>query len=196
MAYTKQSINDDDQLRLAAKAIIVLRNEKLAGIAKALQFDPGGLSGWLGGTPNRLSLEKKETLSTYLGLEYTHISPKIVHRWYTCSEDISTLIPVLINQEMLQHIFITTVTSDTIPIGCIYHSKIGETTLVALCKPQSKAFPIPVVLPDENGWGKLLPSIEIPKITWESWWSDKNISPEGIINFISNNKENISPSCW
>lgn len=192
MAYTKQSINDDDQLRLAAKAIIVLRNEKLAGIAKALQFDPGGISGWLGGTPNRLSLEKKEILSTYLGLEYTHISPKTVHRWFTRVEDISTLIPIVINQKMLQHISINLVTSDTIPIGCIYHSTIGETALIALCKPQNKAFPIPVVSPEETRWGTLLPPIEINKSTWDSWWSDQNISPEEIATYLSTHQENRS----
>lgn len=185
MAYTKQSINDDDQLRLAAKAIIVLRNEKLAGIAKALQFDPGGISGWLGGTPNRLSLKKKEILSTYLGLEFTHISPKTVHRWSARVEDISTLVPIVINQKMLQHTSINMVTCDTIPVGCIYHSIIGETALVALCKPQNKAFPIPVISPEDAGWGELLPPIEITKSTWDSWWSDQSVSPAEIAAYLS-----------
>ena len=185
MAYTKQSIHDDDQLRVAAKAIIVLRNEKLAGIAKALQFDPGGISGWLGGTPNRLSLEKKETLSTYLGLEYAHISPKMVHRWSTNAEDVRTILPLVINQEMLQRIRISLVSSDTIPVGCIYHSAIGNTILIALCKPQNKAFPMPIVAPKDNGWGKLLPPIDVAKSTWNSWWADQNTTPEEIAAYLS-----------
>jgi hypothetical protein len=185
MTYTKQSANDDEQLRLTAKAIIVLRNEKLAGIAKALKFDPGGISGWLGGTPNRLSLEKKEILSTYLGLEYTHISPKIVHRWSTSVEDIGALLPIVINQKMLQHISINIITADTIPIGCVYHVTIGETSIVALCKPQNKAFPIPVVSTEDIGWGNLLPPIELTKSTWDSWWSDQNVFPEEIAAYLS-----------
>lgn len=180
MAYTKQSVHDDEQLRLAAKSLIVLRNEKLAGIAKALQFDPGGISGWLGGTPNRLSLEKKETISTYLGLEHAHISPKVVHRWSTDAETIMCHLPLLINKEMLQSIRISQVTSDTIPVGCIYYSTIGLTTLVALCKPQKKAFPVPVANPEYSGWGKLLPPTELSRKTWDSWWSDQNATPAEI----------------
>jgi len=185
MAYTKQSISDDNQLRLAAKSLIVLRNEKLAEIAKALQFDPGGISGWLGGTPNRMSLEKKEIFSTYLGLEYTHISPKIVHRWSANAEDIKTLLPLVTNQEMLQHICISLVSSDTIPIGCIYHSTIGKTTLIILCKPQNKAFKMPILTPEDNGWGNLLPPLEVAKNTWESWWSDQCLSPEKVAAYLS-----------
>ncbi len=185
MAYTKQSIYDDDKLRLAAKAIIVLRNEKLAAVAKALQFDPGGISGWFGGTPNRISLEKKEILSTYLGLEYTQISPKIVHRWSTNVEDIKIYFPIVINQEMLQNICISIVSSDTIPVGCIYHSTIGKTTFVALCRPQNKAFPIPIIDPIESEWGNLLPPIDVTKRTWNSWWTDQNTTPEEIAAYLS-----------
>ena len=193
MAYTKQSIHDDDQLRLAAKAIIVLRNEKLAGIAKALQFDPGGISGWLGGTPNRLSLEKKEILSTYLGLEYAHISPKMVHRWFTDAETITLHLPLLVNKEMLQSIRISQITSDTIPVGCIYYSTIGTTTLVSLCKPQKKPFPVPVVNPEYSGWGKLLPPAELPRKTWDSWWSDQSATPEEIVaHLLLSNKSSSS----
>jgi hypothetical protein len=181
MAYTKQSIHDDDQLRLAAKAIIALRNEKLAEIAKALQFDPGGISGWLGGTPNRLSLEKKEIFSTYLGLEYAHLSPKMVHQWFTDAETMALHLPLLVNKEMLQSIRISQITSDTIPIGCVYYSTIGTTTLVILCKPQKKSFPVPVVNPEYSGWGELLPPAELPRKTWDSWWSDQNATPEEIV---------------
>lgn len=185
MAYTKQSISDDNQLRLAAKSLIILRNEKLAEIAKALQFDPGGISGWLGGTPNRISLEKKEIFSTYLGLEYAHISPKIVHHWSTNAEDVKTLLPLVINQDMLHRICISLVSCDTIPVGCIYHSTIGNTMLVALCKPQNKAFPIPIVAPKDSGWGNLLPPIEVAKATWDFWWADQNTTPEEIAAYLS-----------
>ena len=184
MAYTKQNIHDDDQLRLAAKALIVLRNEKLAGIAKALQFDPGGISGWLGGTPNRLSLEKKETLSTYLGLEYAHISQKMVHRWFTDAETIALHLPLLVNKAMLRDMRISQITSDTIPVGCIYYSTIGTTTLVILCKPQKKAFQVPVANPEYSGWGNLLPSADIPRKIWNSWWSDQNATPEEIVAYL------------
>ncbi|MHB8116412.1 MAG: hypothetical protein ACYDC7_00715 [Acidithiobacillus ferrivorans] len=194
MAYTKQSLHDDDQLRLAAKSLIVLRNEKLAAIAKALQFDPGGISGWLGGTPNRMSLEKKEILSTYLGLEYTHISPKTVHRWSTNAEDVKTLIPLVINPEMLQRICISLVSSDTIPVGCIYHATIGNTTLVALCKAQNKAFPIPAINPEDSGWGTQLSPIEVAKSTWDSWWSDQRLSPEKIAAYLSISQRTINSS--
>jgi hypothetical protein len=185
MAYTKQSVHDDDQLRLAAKSLIVLRNEKLAAIAKALQFDPGGISGWLGGTPNRISLEKKEIISTYLGLEYTHISPKIVHHWSTNAEDIKTLLPLVINKEMLQHICINQITSDTIPVGCVYYSITGNITLVVLCVPRKKAFPIPIVAPEDTGWGNILPPIDVAKSTWDSWWADQNTTPEEIAAYLS-----------
>ena len=185
MTYTKQSIHDDDELRLAATAIIMLRNEKLAAIAKALQFDPGGISGWLGGTPNRISLEKKEILSTYLGLEYTHISPKIVQRWSTNAEDIKTCFPIVINQNMLQNICISMISSDTIPVGCIYHSSIGNATFVALCRPQNKAFPTPIVDPKDSGWGKLFPAIDVDKNAWDSWWADKNTTPDEIAAYLS-----------
>jgi hypothetical protein len=130
-------------------------------------------------------LEKKEILSTYLGLEFTHISPKTVHRWSTRVEDIRTLIPILINQKILHHISINVVTSDTIPIGCIYHYITGETALIVLCKPQNKAFPIPVVSPEDAGWGKLLTPIEITKRTWDSWWSGQSVSPEEIAAYLS-----------
>lgn len=194
MAYTKQSIHDDDQLRLAAKAIIVLRNEKLAGVAKSLQFDPGGISGWLGGTPNRLSLEKKETLSTYLGLEYAHISPKMVHRWFTDAEMLVLHLPLLVNKEMLQSIRISQITSDTIPVGCIYYSTIGTTTLVILCKPQKKAFQAPVANPEYSGWGKLLPPADIPRKIWDSWWSDENVTPEEIATYLLLSHKSINSS--
>ncbi len=108
-----------------------------------------------------------------------------MHRWSTNAEDVSTLLPLLINQEMLQRIRISLVTSDTIPIGCIYHSIIGETTLIALCKPQNKAFPIPIVSPEDAGWGGLLPPIEITKSAWGSWWSDQSVSPEEIAAYLS-----------
>ncbi len=180
MSYKKQSVNEDEQFRLAAKAIIVLRSEKLANIAKALQLDPGGLSGWLGGTPNRLSLEKKEILSNYLGLEYTHIKPGIVHFWNTNIEDLSELAPVVINKDLLKKIIITPILADTITIGCVYHSKVGDITLVILCRPQNKAFQIPILSPEITGWGNLSQPVEIKKCIFESWWKEKNISPEYI----------------
>ncbi|MBE7567553.1 hypothetical protein [Acidithiobacillus sp. HP-11] len=184
MPYKKQSANEDEQFRLAAKAIIVLRSEKLSGIAKALQLDPGGLSGWLGGTPNRLSLEKKEILSNYLGLEYTHISHKIVHFWNTNIEDLSELAPVVINKELLKKIEITPIVSDTITIGGIYHSRIGDMTLVILCGPQNKAFQIPILSPEITGWGKLSQPVEIKKCIFESWWVEKSVFPEYIYGYL------------
>lgn len=184
MSYKKQSANEDEQFRLAAKAIIVLRSEKLSSIAKALQLDPGGLSGWLGGTPNRLSLEKKEILSDYLGLEFTHLSPSIVHFWNTSTEDLSELAPVVINKDLLKKITVTPILSDTITMGCIYHSKVGDTTLVILCRPQNKAFQIPILSPEITGWGKLSQPVEIKKCIFESWWKEKNISPEHIWTHI------------
>ncbi|MHB1574803.1 MAG: hypothetical protein ACYCTC_12855 [Acidithiobacillus ferrooxidans] len=189
MSYAKQSVNDDERFRLSAKAVIILRGEKLAGIARALQFDPGGLSGWLGGTPNRLSVEKKELLSTYLGLEYTHISPMVVHRWTTCIEDISTYLPIIVNKELLLNMSIRQITSNTIPIGSVYYSTIRETNIVILCKPKNKAFPIPVVSPEITGWGNLLPPIEITKSTWELWWSDQHVSPEKIAGHLFRSSE-------
>jgi len=180
MSYKKQSVNEDEQFRLAAKAIIALRSEKLSGIAKALQLDPGGLSGWLGGTPNRLSLEKKEILSNYLGLEFTHISPSVVHYWNTKIEDLSELAPVVINKDLLNKITVTPILADTITIGCIYHSKVGDTTLVILCRPQNKAFQIPILSPEITGWGNLSQPVEIKKCAFDSWWTEKNISPEYI----------------
>jgi len=184
MSYKKQSANEDEQFRLAAKAIIVLRSEKLSSIAKALQLDPGGLSGWLGGTPNRLSLEKKEMLSEYLGLEYTHISPSVAHFWNTNIEDLSDLAPVVINKELLKKILITPVVSDTISTGCVYHSKVGDSTLVILCRPQNKAFQIPILSPEITRWGKLSQPVEIKKCIFDSWWAEKNISPEDIWTHI------------
>lgn len=184
MSYKKQSVDEDEQFRLAAKAIIVLRSEKLSGIAKALQLDPGGLSGWLGGTPNRLSLEKKGILSNYLGLEYTHISPSVVHLWKTNTEDLSDLAPVVINKDLLKKTVITPVISDTITIGCIYHSKVGDATMVILCKPQNKAFKIPILSPEITGWGRLSKYVEIKKRIFDSWWTEKNISPEYIYKHI------------
>ncbi|MBU2752403.1 hypothetical protein HER14_16070 [Acidithiobacillus thiooxidans] len=180
MSYKKQSVNEDEQFRLAAKAIIALRSEKLSGIAKALQLDPGGLSGWLGGTPNRLSLEKKEILSNYLGLEFTHISPSVVHYWNTNIEDLSEFAPVVINKDLLKKITVTPILADTITIGCIYHSKVGDTTLVILCRPQNKAFQIPILSPEITGWGNLSQPVEIKKCAFDSWWTEKNISPEYI----------------
>lgn len=185
MTYSKQNTNDDERFRIVAKAIIALRNEKLAGIARNLQFDPGGLSGWLGGTPNRLSFEKKEILADYLGLEYAHISTNVVHYWSTCADDLVKFMPVLINQKMLVNISINVLVSDTIPVGSVYHSKIGEAKFVALCKAQNKAFPIPVISPEEAGWGKLLPPVEITKNTWDAWWSNQNVSPEQIASYLS-----------
>lgn len=189
MSYSKQSANDDEHFRIAAKAIIALRNEKLAGIARNLQFDPGGLSGWLGGTPNRLSFEKKEILSCYLGLEYAHISTQVVHYWPTCTDDLIAFMPSLLNQKMLKSISVNMITSDTIPIGCVYHSKIGESTFIALCKAQNKAFPIPIISPEEAGWGNLLPPIEITRHVWNTWWSDQNTSPEEIAGYLFRSSE-------
>jgi hypothetical protein len=127
-------------------------------------------------------------------LEYTHISPKVVHRWSTRVEDISALIPIIINQKMLQHVSINIITADTIPIGCVYHSIIGETPLVALCKPQTKACPIPVVSPEDAGWGGLLPPIELIKSTWDSWWLDQSVSPEEIAAYLSVYKKTTNHS--
>ena len=184
MSYAKTTPEDDEKFRLAAKAIIILRNEKLAAIARALQFDPGGISGWLGGTPNRLSFEKKELLSTYLGLKYTHISPEVVHRWSTCVDDLMIYFPYVANKNLLHKMSVTVVTSDTIPIGSIYHSLIGETTIVVLCKPKNKAFPIPVISPESAGWGTLSPPIEVSRTTWELWWSEQATSPCEIAKYL------------
>lgn len=184
MAYNKQSSHDDDQLRLAAKSVIALRNEKLAEIAKELQFDPGGISGWLGGTPNRLSFEKKEILSAYLGLEHVQLSPKIVHRWFTDAENIKTHMPLLVSKELLNKMRIIIINIDTVTVGCVYYSSIGKTTIVILCKPQNKSFPVSVVNPEQSGWGELLSPSDISIMTWNSWWSNQKSTPEEIVSYI------------
>jgi len=194
MTYSKFSTQDDEQLRTAAQALIMLRSEKLADIAKRLHFDPGGLSGWLRGTPNRLSPEKKDKLSAYLGLASTHLAPNVVHRWSTSASALEEYLPTVITKPLVSHIKVVPVHCDSIPIGCAYTTSLGDTAILILCKQQTTSCPIPVIDTERTGWGTLAQPINIDRKIWNRWYNDIAVSPEEVYAYIFGTINRITQS--
>ncbi len=153
MALSKISIDDDAMLRERVLCMMSLRNEKLTHMAKALRLDPGGLSGWLSGIQNRLSVEKKDSISRHLGLSHGYLSPNIVHKWTTDAETITRSMPILVSKYLLGRMTITPIYAGGQPSSCAYLSVFGSDVIVIIAGPRNTALQPPIVDPVQSGWG-------------------------------------------
>ncbi len=153
MSLSKISITDDAILRERVVFLMSLRNEKLTHVAKSLNLDPGGFSGWISGIQNRLSIDKKKNVSDYLGLKYTFLRPNMVHKFFTDSETLEQSIPSIISNSILERINIIPIFFCGQPSCCAYLSSYGEDVFVIIAQPRNKSLPPPIVSPEKCGWG-------------------------------------------
>jgi hypothetical protein len=128
----KFSVEEDSQLRLLVKAAMALIEKRNVDIARDLQYGSGAISGWLSGTPERLSSERKNLLAEYLGIHNGTLSPNIYHIWRTSLNNLRTYLPLLLpssNDYTFHKIY-----SEDVPYGMLMKSKSQNVTVVVLPK--------------------------------------------------------------
>ncbi len=156
MSLIKITADDDKILRERVLCMMDLRNEKLTQVARILNLDTGGLSGWLnGGIQSRLSTEKKKVLSEYLGLLHGFLAPNKMHIWNTDSETIENATPLLMSKELLNGIRIVPIYSGGQPVSCAFLSSFMDDYFVIIAEPRNNSLQPPIISPKKTGWGIL-----------------------------------------
>ncbi len=156
MSLIKITADDDKILRERVICMMNLRNEKLTNLARKLNLDTGGLSGWVnGGVQGRLSIKKKSLVSDYLGLLHGFLAPNKVHVWNTDSETIESAIPLLLSKELLNGIRIVPIYSAGQPASCALLASSMNDYFVVIAEPRDNSLQPPIITPEKTGWGVL-----------------------------------------
>jgi len=128
----KISQEEDDRLRKLAASAMELSQKRVIDVTRDLKFSSGAVSGWLNGGVDRLSLEKKNILLDYLGIEDGSLKKDIVHVWDTTNDALINNLFVFLDKSktISQFLHITN--------GC-YGLFITDGVAKIIAKPKSKA---------------------------------------------------------
>ncbi|MHB9044292.1 hypothetical protein [Acidithiobacillus sp.] len=126
------SQQEDAKLRMLVKAAMAVIEKRNVDISRALQFSSGGISGWMNGGIDRLSTEKKNQLSDYLGICNGTLAPGYYHIWRSTADSLANNIPLLLPTQA--GVAFHRILEDHKPFGVLMESRELDITVIILTK--------------------------------------------------------------
>ena len=151
-------------------ALMALTGTKAARLARELQLDPGGISGWLRGTPSRISIKNKAKIADYFNIINGELSREICHFWKAADSVFNEQAEKVIGEEKMSQAKVHRIYSDDGPVGLLIvvgGNKINPIALV-VAPPHAGSHPFSL-LTSGSQWGKIGEDLKIKKNLWSDW---------------------------
>lgn len=126
------SQQEDAKLRMLVKAAMAVIEKRNVDISRALQFSSSGISGWMNGGIDRLSTEKKNQLSDYLGICNGTLASGYYHIWRSTADSLANYIPLLLPTKA--GVVFHRILEDHKPFGVLMESRELDITVIILAK--------------------------------------------------------------